>query len=92
MSSGASYKGLKWTYYDEGYCFHLVDEKLHLHTTLIIKPEHVVLLYNETNRPDLDLKKYIIQEWFAEQNDLTRARANKKRREKKNESQSTSLL
>jgi hypothetical protein len=70
----------EWIYYGTGYHFKFTDEKYHRYATLIVKPQHIQLLSNDTDLPDAELKKVIVEEWFGLENDMTREANNKKRR------------
>tara|TARA_B100001939_G_C16765272_1_gene540130 strand:- start:480 stop:722 length:243 start_codon:yes stop_codon:yes gene_type:complete len=67
-------------YYADNYEFTLSDEKFHRYATLVVRPTHLNLIDNQTNLSDQDLKEQIIQDWFAEENDIVRESNNKKRR------------
>lgn len=70
----------EYIYYGAGYYFKFTDEKYHRYATLIVKPQHIELLYNDTNMSDADLKEKIVEGWFGTENEITRERNNKKRR------------
>ena len=70
----------EYIYYGAGYYFKFTDEKYHRYATLIVKPQHIELLSNNTDLPDAELKKVIVEEWFGLENDMTREANNKKRR------------
>jgi hypothetical protein len=70
----------EWIYYGTGYHFKFTDEKYHRYATLIIKPQHIQLLSNDTDLSDAELKEVIVEEWFGLENDMTREANNKKRR------------
>ena len=70
----------EWIYYGASYHFKFTDEKYHRYATLIVKPQHIELLSNNTDMSDAELKKVIVEEWFGLENDMTREANNKKRR------------
>ena len=70
----------EWIYYGTNYHFKCTDENYHRYATLIVKPQHIELLSNNTDLPDAELKKVIVEEWFGLENDMTRESNNKKRR------------
>lgn len=65
---------------DQKYSFRFTEEKFHQYTSLIVKPGIIDLLVNETRLSDQDLKKYISEVFFKEENDLVREQQNKKAR------------
>lgn len=65
-------------YFGEDYEFTLTEEKFHNYRTLIVKPQHI----NFINNPNKISKAEIVEEWFYEENEYTRAENNKKRRSK----------
>lgn len=70
----------EYIYYGAGYYFKFTDEKYHRYATLIVKPQHIELLYNDTGMSDADLKEKIVEGWFGTENEITRERNNMKRR------------
>jgi len=73
-------------YDDEPYTFKLSDEKLHTHTTLILKPIHIKLLSNKTIKSNTELRQWIIDYHFQDENNRVRTHNNdvaKKRRAKR---------
>jgi len=70
----------EWIYYGTGFAFKFTDEKYHRYATLIVKPQHIELLSNNTDLSDSALKELIVEEWFGLENDMTREVNNKKRR------------
>ena len=69
-----------WTYYGEGYSFKFKDDAIHRHTTTIIKNSHIKILENETDLSLNELKTHIVDTWFKDQNETTRANNNAKAR------------
>ena len=67
-------------YYGANYHFKFTDEKYHRYATLIVKPQHIELLSNNTDLSASELKEVIVEEWFGLENDMTREANNKKRR------------
>jgi hypothetical protein len=65
------------------YQFTLTYEKYHNYATIIIKSKDIKITKNNTNLSIKDLKEYIISEWFAEENEMTRQKNNAKRKEKR---------
>ena len=70
----------EYIYYGAGYYFKFTDEKYHRYATLIVKPQHIELLYNDTGMSDAELKEKIVEGWFSTENETTRQANNKKRR------------
>ena len=70
----------QYIYYGTSYHFKFTDEKYHKYATLIVKPQHIELLSNDTDLLDAELKKVIVEEWFGLENEITRERNNMKRR------------
>lgn len=70
-----------FNYFGTDYQFSLTDEKFHNYRTLIIKPNHIKLILNNTELSNADLKTKIIEDWFSQENEETRLANNKKRRE-----------
>ena len=70
-------------YEGEGYKFSFKEEKHNNYASLIVKPNHLKLLSNETDLSDSDLKANIIQDWFAEENERVRERNNRKAKERR---------
>ncbi len=70
----------EYIYYGAGYYFKFTDEKYHRYATLIVKPQHIELLYNDTDMSDAELKEKIVEGWFSAENETTREANNKKRR------------
>ena len=66
----------EWIYYGTSYHFKFTDEKYHRYATLIVS-QHIELLFNNTDLPDAELKKLIVEEWFGLENDMTREANNK---------------
>lgn len=66
---------------DKEYEFVFTDEKYHNYATLIIKPRHLKFIKN----PNKITKEFIIEEWFARENEDRRLENNAKRRKKNNE-------
>ena len=67
-------------YYGTNYHFKFTDEKYHRYATLIVKPQHIELLSNNTDLSASELKEVIVEEWFGLENEITREANNKKRR------------
>ena len=67
-----------YTYYGHDYVFRLANEKYHDYTSLIIKPSHIRLVKNLSDLSTEDLKAKIIEDWFAEENEMVRERNNQK--------------
>jgi len=67
-----------YTYYGHDYVFRLVNEKYYDYTSLIIKPSHIRLVRNLSDLSTEDLKLKIIEDWFAEENEMVRQRNNQK--------------
>jgi hypothetical protein len=67
-----------YTYYGHDYVFRLVNEKYYDYTSLIIKPSHIRLVRNLSDLSIEDLKAKIIEDWFAEENEMVRQRNNQK--------------
>jgi len=65
------------------YQFTLTDEKYHNYATLVIGSNHLRITKNDTELSTKDLKEHIINEWFAEENEMTRQKNNAKRKEKR---------
>ena len=65
------------------YQFTLADEKYHNYATLVIGSNHLRITKNDTGLSTKDLKEHIINEWFAEENEMTRQKNNAKRKEKR---------
>ena len=65
-------------YFGEDYEFTLTEEKFHNYRTLIVKPQHI----NFINNPNKISKAEIVEEWFYEENEYTRAENNNKKRSK----------
>lgn len=65
------------------YTFQLASETYHNHTTLIIKTDHIKLLSNKTDFTGSQLKKYIVDEWFSEENNIIREKHNKMARDRR---------
>ena len=61
------YDKRKWRvlYYGAGYYFKF-NEKYHRYATLIVKPQHIELLYNDTGMSDAELKEKIVEGWFRQ--------------------------
>ena len=79
------YRGV-WKYTAEDYSFKLIDEKLHEHSTLLIKPKHLRILSNTTTQSNEKLKTFIIDSHFHAENEYVREHNNavaRKRRERK---------
>lgn len=79
------YRGV-WKYTAEDYSFKFIDEKLHEHSTLLIKPKHLRILSNTTTKSKKDLRDFIIDSHFYGENEAVREHNNKvarKRRERK---------
>jgi len=68
----------EYTYYGYDYVFRLANEKYHDYTSLIIKPSHIKLVKNLSDLSTKDLKAKIIEDWFAEENEMVRQRNNQK--------------
>lgn len=66
---------------NERYSFTLTDEKYHQYVSLVITSKHIRLKHNGTSLSDEELTRYIAEEVFREENEETRKRNNKKRRE-----------
>ncbi len=64
------------------FSYRLIDEKYNDYTSLIFTPKYIKLLSNETNVSDEKVLDYICNVVFREENEKTRERNNKKRREK----------
>lgn len=71
----------RYTYYGYNYSFRLAEERYHNHATLVIRPSHIEVLENDSDMTDQEIRELAVADWFEEQNQLTRARNNKKRRE-----------
>ena len=69
-----------WTYYGKGYSFKFKDEAIRRHTTTIIKNSHIKVLENETDLSLNELKTHIVDTWFKDENETTRANNNAKAR------------
>ena len=67
-------------FYGTNYHFKFIDEKYHRYATLIVKPQHIELLSNNTDLSASELKEVIVEEWFFLENAITREANNKKRR------------
>ena len=52
-------------YYNRNATFKLKEEKWHGHTSLIIKPEHLDVLSNNTPFSDAKVKRALIEIWFG---------------------------
>ena len=65
------------------YQFKLSDEKYHNYATLVVGSNHLRITKNDTGLSTKDLKEHIINEWFAEENEITRQRNNAKRKQKR---------
>ena len=65
------------------YQFILADEKYHNYATLVISSNHLRITKNDTGLSTKHLKEHIINEWFAEENEMTRQKNNAKRKEKR---------
>ena len=79
------YRGV-WKYTAEDYSFKFIDEKLHEHSTLLIKPKHLRILSNTTTKSNEKLKTFIIDSHFHAENEYVREHNNavaRKRRERK---------
>ena len=75
-----------WKYTGEDFSFKLIDEKLHTYSSLILKPLHIKIITNESSRSTKELKQYIIDMFFFEENERVRLHNNevaRKRREKR---------
>ena len=59
---------------DKEYEFVFTDEKYHNYATLIIKPRHLKFIKN----PNKITKEFIIEEWFARENEDRRLEKTKK--------------
>ena len=70
-------------YNSPDYQFTLADEKYHNYATLVISSNHLRITKNNTGLSTKDLKEHIINEWFAEENEMTRQKNNAKRKEKR---------
>lgn len=68
---------------DQRFSYRIIDEKYNEYTTLIYTPKYIVVLVNETNLSEEDLKQYIVDVDFKEVNDLARQHRNKKARERR---------
>ena len=80
-------EGDSWYWYYEAphYSFRLTEEKFHSYETLILAPKHIKLMRVATALSNSistqELLETIVDDWFSEDNDWTRARNNRKRRE-----------
>jgi|TARA_R110000787_G_scaffold138750_1_gene252421 hypothetical protein len=70
-------------YMGKEYKFKLADEQYHRHTSLIVGPQHIRIIKNNTELSTKDLKAQIVQTWFGAENDRVRSRSNAKRRAKR---------
>ena len=70
-------------YMGKEYKFKLADEQYHKHTSLIVGPQHIRIIKNNTELSTKDLKAQIVQTWFGAENDRVRSRSNAKRRAKR---------
>ena len=68
------------TYYGDGYSFKFKDDAIHRHTTTIIKNSHLKVLENKTDLSLNELKTHIVDTWFKDENETTRANNNAKAR------------
>ncbi len=65
------------------YQFALTDEKYHNYATLIVNTKHIKITKNNTELSTKDIKEHIINDWFAEENEMTKQKNNAKRKEKR---------
>jgi hypothetical protein len=75
-----------WRYATEEFTFKFIDEKYHTHSSLIVKPSHIKVLENTSTRTLKELKDYIINMYFFEENESVRIHNNavaRKRRAKR---------
>ena len=68
----------RYTYYGYNFSFRLAEERYHNHATLVIRPSHIEVLENDSDMTDQEIIELAVADWFEEQNQLTRARNNKK--------------
>ena len=75
-----------WRYATEEFKFKFIDEKYHTYSSLIVKPSHIKVLENTSTRTLKELKDYIINMYFFEENESVRIHNNavaRKRRAKR---------
>jgi hypothetical protein len=70
-------------YMSNDYKFKLADEQYHRHTSLVVGPQHIRIIKNNTELSTKDLKAQIVETWFGAENDRVRSRNNAKRRAKR---------
>lgn len=81
-------KNGSWIYSGNGYKFKFKNDNHCYYQTLIVRPAHLEILQNETEFDTKELLVKIIEDWFEEENQLTKDHNNavrRKSREKKNE-------
>ena len=78
------YKCLDGIYHCKGeYSFKLIDPKYQKYASLIITPWYIDIIENNTGYDDEEAKELMIQDWFEDENERLRERANKLARERR---------
>jgi hypothetical protein len=69
-------------YEGDGYVFQFKNQREAFYKTLVVSTRHLKVLENRTGLESKRLKEVIIEEWFADENEITRLENNAKRRAK----------
>ena len=65
-----------WKYVAEDFSFKLIDEKFHDYSSLIIQGKHIRILSNTSHRSSRELRDYICDLFFHEDNERVRLHNN----------------
>ena len=73
-----------FTYEGEDYTFVFKNPREGFYRTLIVRTTHIKVILNLTGMSTPELKKFVIDDWFADENEQNRIEANTKRRARVN--------
>lgn len=68
-----------FTYKDNNYEFKFVNPREAFHRSLVVRPKHLKVLRNDTEMSTKELKEFIVNEWFNEENESIKLKKKIKR-------------
>ena len=69
-----------FVYKDEEYDFAFANQNEAFQLSLVVRPKHLKVLRNETDKTTAQLKVLIVEEWFQEENEKIKLAVKEKKR------------